>query len=145
MTKPDSAYTFHFTKLFKSWKKGKAPPSIVFHEYVPDRSICIVSILDLYLSRSKKWRDGGQKNQLLLSFVNPHKEVVKSTISGWIIFVLFQARIDTTTFKAHCIRSAFSSKVGSNIHTTGLSIQDILNRGNWSVVRLGKLFTARLL
>ena len=133
MTRSGSCYNFHFAKLFKSWKKGKAPPSIVFHEYVSDRSICVVHNLDLYLKRSEKWRDNGQKNQLLLSFVNPHKEVVKSTISGWIKFVLSQVGIDTNIFKAHSTRSASTSKVGSKVHSTGgLSIQDILDRGNWS-------------
>ena len=75
---------------------------------------------------------GEKRISLLLSFVNPHKEVVKSTIAGWIKFVLSQVGIDTDIFKAHSTRAASSSKVKSKIHTTGLSIQDILKRGNWS-------------
>ena len=36
MTRSESTYTFHFAKLFKSWRKGKAPPAIVFHKYSSD-------------------------------------------------------------------------------------------------------------
>ena len=52
--------------------------------------------------------DSGHKH-LLLSFVKPHKEVKKSTISGWVKQVLKESKI----FKAHSTRSASSSKVGT--------------------------------
>ena len=44
--------------------------------------MCVVKYLDAYLDRTKVWRDG--KNQLLLSFIQPHKEVCSSTISRWL-------------------------------------------------------------
>ena len=44
--------------------------------------MCVVKYLDAYLDRTKVWRDG--KNQLLLSFIQPHKEVCSCTISRWL-------------------------------------------------------------
>ena len=127
MAKTDSCYTFTFTGLFKSWKQGNAPPSIDFHAFSQDQHLCIVNTIDDYLTRSQPWRTLGQ-SQLLLSFVNPHKAVVKSTISGWLKFVLKEAGVNTDTFKAHSVRSASSSKASFS----GLSVKDILSRGNWS-------------
>ena len=44
--------------------------------------MCVENCLDAYLDRTKVGRDG--KNQLLLSFIQPHKEVCSSTISRWL-------------------------------------------------------------
>ena len=60
-----------------------------FQEFEQDRSLCVVSLLDTYIERSKPWRQGTTKGQLLISFVKPHNEVVKSTISGWVKEVIF--------------------------------------------------------
>ena len=60
--------------------------------------------------------------------MNPHKEVCRSTISGWIIKVLNPAGIDTSVFKGHSSRSATSS--GAEL--AGASITDILRMGSWS-------------
>ena len=76
---------------------------------------------------SQGWRSDGQ-TQLLLSSVKPHTEVKKSTISGWIKPTLHEAGIDTEQFKAYSTRAASSSKAKVN----GLSLQNILDRGQWS-------------
>ena len=120
-------YIFTLDKLIKSWRKGKAPPSVEFAAYPTDPKICVVTTLDFYLHLSKKWRDKGQ-SQLLLSSVKPHNEVQKSTVSGWIKTTLGDAGIDTNQFKAHSTRAASTSKAS----VCGLSLQDILNRGKWS-------------
>ena len=44
------------------------------------------------------------KSQLLLSFQRPYKEVVSSTISGWIKTVLKLANVDTYIYRAHSTR-----------------------------------------
>ena len=62
----------------------------------------------LLIQRTKPWRTD-QKKQLLLSYVNPHKEVYSSTISGWIMKVLNLAGIHTSVFKEHSSHSAASS------------------------------------
>ena len=72
---PDQ-YKFVYTKLHKSWGMGKSTPSVSFFAYTEDPHMCVVKCLDVYLDRTKVWRDG--KNQLLLSFIQPHKELCSS-------------------------------------------------------------------
>ena len=66
-------------------------------------------------------------SQLLLSFVNPNKPIVSSTISEWLKNVLKKAIIGISTFKAHSTRSASTSKVD----LSGAPIE-ILKQGCWS-------------
>jgi len=132
MHKSETSITFMFNKLFKSWKKGKAPPSLVFNSFEEDKSLCVVSCLNHYLQATQSWRLEPNQNQLLLSFVSPHRAVVKSTIAGWIKNVLIASGVDTNVFKPHSTRSASTSKVNSKISGSGLSLKDILKRENWS-------------
>ena len=126
MVKTPSSFTFTFHKLHKAWKKLKSPPS-VFHCFEGDGSLCVVAVLNEYLKRSEKWRTSDEW-QLLLSFVQPHKPVVSSTISGWIKKVLTISGVDVGVFKGHSTRSASTSKAA----LSGLSVPDILERGCWS-------------
>ena len=127
MTKSEEKYVFTFDKLFKSWHRGDPPPSIEYTAFPSNRKLCVVTTLDYYLKISNGWRNN-EKNQLLLSFVQPHTEVKKSTIAGWIKSVLKESGIDTNLSKPHSVRSASSSKA----NMTGLCTRDILKRGNWS-------------
>ena len=103
MTRSATSYTFQFTKVSKSWKKGKPPPSFKFFQLESNRKLCVVSAIDIYLKRSLQWR-AGSKHQLLLSTIQPHNEVAKSTISGWVKAVLENSGIDINIFKAHSSR-----------------------------------------
>ena len=67
-------------------------------------------------------------SQLLLSFVNPHKSVVCSTISDWLKYVLRNAGIDISFFKAHSTRSASTF----NTDLSGAPNEEILKRDFWS-------------
>ena len=127
MTRSATSYTFQFTKVSKSWKKGKPPPSLKFFQLESNRKLCVVSAIDIYLKRSLQWR-AGSKHQLLLSTIQPHNEVAKSTISGWVKAVLENSGIDINIFKAHSSRSASTSKAKCE----GCSLKDILKRGQWS-------------
>ena len=104
MVKTPSTFTFTFHKLPKAWKKGKSLPSVVFHSFKEGRSLCVVEVLNKYLKRSEKWRTSDEC-QLLLSFVQPHKPVVSSTITGWIKKVLIISGVDVGVFKGHSTRS----------------------------------------
>ena len=127
MVKTFSSYKFHFSRLTKSWKKGKAPPCLELRAYHQDRDLCVMTCLDVYLKRSNSWREKGQI-QLLLSHLKPHKEIQKSTLSGWVKIVLRKAGIDTSQFTAHSCRSAASSKAKA----IGISLEGVLKRGQWS-------------
>ena len=89
----------------------------------------------LLIQRTKPWRTD-QKKQLLLSYVNPHKEVYSSTISGWIMKVLNLAGIHTSVFKEHSSHSAASS--GAEL--AGALISGILSMGSWSDESLRQKF-----
>ena len=52
---------------------------------------------------------------------------MKCTIVGWLKCALKEAGIDINKYKAHSFRSASTSKA----LVLGLSVKDILNRGNW--------------
>ena len=78
------SYKFYFHKLHKSWRRCKVPPTISYQAYTQDLNLCVVKALDEYISCKEGWRSGEECSQLLLSFVNPHKPVVSSTISGWL-------------------------------------------------------------
>ena len=118
------SYKFCFRKLHKSWRRGKAPPTISYQAYTQDPNLCVVKTLDEYISCTEGWRSG-ECSQLLLSFVNPHKPVVSSTISGWLTNILNKAEIDIIIFKAHSTRSASTSKTD----LSGALIEKILKRG----------------
>ena len=98
-----------------------------FHEYSDDEKLCVVACIDEYVERSAPWRIQGQ-NQLLLSHMRPYKEVQSSTIANWVKLVLKMAGIDTSLYKAHSCRSASTSKA----KVLGISLKDILKRGQWS-------------
>ena len=124
MVKTFSSYKFHFSKLTKSWKKGKAPPCLELRAYCQGRDSCVMTCLEVYLKRSNSWREKGQ-TQLLLSHLKPHKEIQKSTLAGWVKIVLRKAGIDTSQFKAHSCRSVATSKAKA----MDISLEGVLKRG----------------
>ena len=119
--------TFHFHKLYKSWRKGKPSPSLTVYAYSLAKQLCVVQTLNRYLEMTKDSRDPS-RTQLLLSYRKPYKEIVSSTVSGWIKKVLQLANVDTNVFKGHSTRSASTSKV----NLKRLALSDISNRGSWS-------------
>ena len=95
-----------------------------------------MSALDKYLNRTKEWRRVNNETQLLLSYIRPHRQVVSSTISGWLKKVLKSSGIDVSLFTAHSTRSATTSKASAS----GLSMIEILERGTWSSKSTWKRF-----
>ena len=67
MIRTTSSFSFFFTKVTKSWRKGKLPPCFEFHEYSDDKLLCVVACIHEYVGRSAPWRTQAQ-NQLLLEF-----------------------------------------------------------------------------
>ena len=68
------------------------------------------------------------ETQLLLSYIQQHKQVVPSTISGWLKNVLKSSGINVSLFTSHSTRSATTSKASAS----GLSMIEIIERGTWS-------------
>ena len=124
----EGKFVFIFHKLHKSWKYGKAPPSLEFCEYIEDRDLCVVTTLNEYIKHTYQRCTEKRRSQLLLSFIQPYVEVSSSAVSRWIKETLKLAGIDVSIFKGHSTRAASSSKTSK----AGLSRADILARGSWS-------------
>ena len=127
MEKTFSSYNFHFSKLTKTWKKGKAPPCLEPRAYRQNKDSCVMVCLDTYVKRSNSWCEKGQP-ELLRSYLKPQKEIQKFTLACWVKIVLRKAGIDTSQFKAHSCWSAATSKAKG----MGVSLEGVLKRGKWS-------------
>ena len=127
LVKGKSSYEFHFSKLTKSWRRGKPRPKMSFNFFPEEPSICVCKTIDQYLLRSKEWRSE-EDTQLLLSHIKPHDPVEVGTVSRWLMEMLRQAGIDTSTFTGHSTRYASTSKAKA----VGIPLQEIVKRGQWS-------------
>ena len=127
MTRNDNSINFELGVLTKSRRKGQPPIKLTFDRFDSDPLVCVVSTISCYLDRSKAWRAGADKTQLLLSYIRPHTEVVPCTIAGWLVELMKQSGIDTSEFRAHSTRGASTSKAKAK----GLSCQEILAMANW--------------
>ena len=82
MVKTSKKYDFKSHKLHKSWRQDQKPTTLQFVAFSQDKDLCVVSALGEYLIRTEEWRRVNNETQLLLSYIQPHKQVVSSTISG---------------------------------------------------------------
>ena len=125
----DQALEFHLPGLTKSKRQTKPHHSITLAKYASDACLDVIDTFEVYIKRTKGWRTSHeQKHQLFLAIVEPHKPVVPSTIANWLKSLMEAAGVDTETFKAHSTRAASTSKAKFQ----GLSVEQIVKRGNWS-------------
>ena len=139
MAKGTNNYIFTFGNLHKSWRKEKPPSSRKVYTFEEDAKLCVVPTLEEYCNRTKVWKLGKDKSQLLLSFIKPRNLEVSTTISRWIENVLREVGIDTEIFNGHSTRLASTSKAGLG----RLSVTDTLERGSWSNVSTWQRFYNR--
>jgi hypothetical protein len=119
---------FALPGLVKHSKQGKANNDLEFVAHIEEEVVCPVETLKVYLEKTKGLICHSTPSRLLRSFIKPHAAITRQTLARWLVEVLATAGIDTDTFKAHSIRAAGSSKA----KVSGLSLKDILKRGNWS-------------
>ena len=86
--------TIFVPELLKQSRPGHHLEPMVILRY-PDQEICVLSHLELYLEKTKDLR---KDQNLLISFVKPHKRITTSTISRWCVTVLKNAGVDETVF-----------------------------------------------
>ena len=53
MAKNDTPCKFYFHKLHKSWRRDKAPPTVLYEAYTQDPNPCVVKTLDECIFRSE--------------------------------------------------------------------------------------------
>ena len=92
--------------------------------------------MDQYLNRKEEWRRLYNEIQFLLSYIQPQKQVVPSTITGWLKNVLKSFGIIVSLYIAHSTRSATTLKASAS----GLSTIQILEWGTWSNMSAWKRF-----
>ena len=125
MVKTLQQYDFKFQKLHKSRRQGLKPITLEFVAFSQDKDLCVVSALDEYLNRTEELTIVNNETQLPLSYIQPHKQVVQSTILGWHKNVLKFPGINIALFTAHSTRWATISKTSAS----ALSVIEILEQG----------------
>lgn len=117
---------FVIDQLVKQKRPGYMEPNINIKAYPSDSRICVYTVYKEYVVRTKTLRKNHSK--LLLSYVKPYLPVTRDTISRWIKTVLGRAKIDTSIYKTHIVRSASVSKAKENL----MPVSEILNKAGWS-------------
>ena len=110
----------------KTTRPGKHLQPIELIAYNQDKTLCVVSHLQTYLTYTQPLR--GQYSRLLISYAKPHKPVAISTVIKWAKAVLKEAGVDITCFSGNSARSASTSCSAQS----GLPLKDILKAGGWS-------------
>ena len=122
----EDKYVFTFYKLTKSWRTSRPPLSVECCAYHQNTKLRIVQAIKSYLLLTRPRRNkNGQKQ--LLSALAPHQDVKRSTVDGWVKAILGSAGIHRNLFTAHSARASYTSKP----KVKGLSLENILKRGNW--------------
>ena len=122
----ENSVIFHFSKLTKTWKKGKSPSSFELKGF--GKELFVIKCLKQYLLITNLLRNE-KTTQLLISYTNPHKLVSVDTVSRWLKeFLRLSETIDTGIFTIHSTTAASASKAKQ----VGLSLPEILKRGQWT-------------
>lgn len=122
----EDCYIFKITEKVKQTRPGVHIQPLNFQKYPIDAKLCVVTYLREYIKRTSSLR--GSAKQLLISFVKPHAEVSKDSISRWCKTVLTSSGIDTSKFKSHSTRAASASLLADS----NVNIKDILISAGWS-------------
>ena len=120
----NSKLIIHPNHILKHTRPGAHLDSLIFHSYSQDTKLCIVSVMQQYLQRTKFLRQG---NRLIISTIKPHKAASQSTISRWVKLVLCKAGIDRC-FTSHSTRAAASSMA----KLKGVPLPTIMKSAGWS-------------
>ena len=95
-------------ETLKTTRPGHHLPPIELKTF-KDCELCVVAHLKQYMKMRASFRNAST-NQLLLSFVQPHKPVSTSTLSRWCVTVMKEPGVNVNIFGSHLTRSASVSK-----------------------------------
>ena len=113
-------------ELQKHSTRGKSLEVLTLKPFTEDRSICVVTNLKTYVSKTEQVSNAG--DWLLCSFKPPYNKVGTQTIARWIKCTMQNAGIDVSIFKAHSTRGSSASHLAK----MGTPLSEILDKGNWS-------------
>ena len=117
--------TFFIVDKVKQSRVGHHVKPLEFIAYPKERTLCVVTHICEYISRTASIR---KCQQLLISYVKPNGPVSKDTISRWCKAVLGAAGVDISKFKGHSTRAASTSHLAE----CNFKIQDIMSSAGWS-------------
>ncbi|CAC5393415.1 unnamed protein product [Mytilus coruscus] len=123
MNQQGSQILFEIPKLTKTCRPGSKTKSIAFNSFPNEKSLCVVTCINDYMSRTQSWREQGDnidRSWLLLSVVKPHHHIVPSSVARWLKETIKKSGF-SSLFTGHSTRSASTSKA----KRVGLSTQYI--------------------
>ena len=126
MTMRDHSCTFELMEHIKTSKPNKVIKPIEINFYLPDKTLCPLTVLKAYIKRTKPLRS--TETKLFISFIQPHKAVSRDTISRWTKNAMAAAGIDTSKFTSHSTRAAVSSKAKDK----DIPLDVILSTAGWA-------------
>ena len=121
----ENSLELNFSEVLKHTRPGKHQDKIILQSY-KNKSLCIVSLLQLYLKRTSGLR--GQEMQLFIRTQHPFKGVGRATISRWVKTIMKEAGININLFKPHSTRAAASSAAKAK----GVPLSVIMKSAGWS-------------
>ena len=122
----ENSVVFHFSKLTKTWRKGKSPSSFELKGF-EKAELCVIRCLRQYLMITDPLRSE-KTTQFLISYISLHNPVPVDIVSRWLKEFLRLSGNDTSIFTGHSRRTASASKAKQ----FELSLSEILKRGQWT-------------
>ena len=101
----ENSIVFHFSKLTKTWRKGKSPPSFELKGF-EKAQVCVIRCMKQYLLITDPLKSENA-TQLLISYISLHNPVFVNTVSRWLKEFLRLSGIDTSIFTVHSTRKKF--------------------------------------
>ena len=128
----DGSITFNLLYPMKTARTGEKLAQLKLEPYHREPKLCVIRALKRYLERTEKLR---KSRLLFVSYVKPHEDVSRDTISRWVLHVMRVSGVNTNRFGPHSLRGAGVSS-GARL---GISTDLLLKYGSWK----GKTTMAR--
>ena len=111
-------------------RPGRHQQPLILTQFPESSKICIIACIDKYEKRTLLLRSHsiGNDKQFIISYAPLHNPISSATTARHIKTFIKLARIDTTVFNTHSMRSSSTSKA----YNAGLIINDIQKAAGWS-------------
>ena len=130
----DQKIHIYLTKLEKTSRPNKVRSEVILPSGDSHPPLSLALCLSEYIERTELRREyyskaeGSRPSQLFISNIKPYQSVLPSTLAKWLLTAMDRAGICTASYRAHSVRSASASDMRSR----GMSLSQVLQRGNWS-------------
>ena len=115
--------------ISKTQKPGDAPLTFNITANDSNGALCPVKCLKQYLSLTDKIRP--DRNQLFISFIAPHKDVSKDTISRWLASTIRDSYKNVDECLAPHVNAHEIRAIAASMFVRGNDVNDIISTGLW--------------